>query len=706
MDEHNVSDTIKDIDFIFENGGLINQIKQDYSPRPSQIKAAKIIYEALNDSNHVVLEGPCGFGKTFAYLVPALINCIESSDNGKKRIVIATNGISLQEQLYYKDIPFVARLMKTMYGKNIKYAMLKGKGNFICKQKINEVDVSMKISGKDTKKIADLYRKGKIKNGDISNLNFSPDFNSLSEVCCVENGECLGSSCSAYNDCHYQVAKIKSHDADVVVTNYHMLFSDLQTQGKILGSYDILILDEAHEIANIYRDFLEEKFSHGTIIWFRNKFAELGNKDKVLKDRFLKIFDMDAFIRSAEDYFEKVKMSLFFDVSKDGLKVIDNTTPLCIYKESENEFKVALNALGLTVNKLREFCNNKIESMLNLYGNESEIPKEEKNEYDKYKSMELISSLMCSKIISIQSMIFDYQELVEDDNVVFWVENNGGQISINSKPVNVADKMYNKFFGKTNLSCVLTSATLSVNKNFEYIKRQLGLDLISEEDDKHILEYIGESPFNLTEQELWYLPLNAIDGDSKNSKEFRQTLPRHIIDILQISNGGALCLFTSYANLNYAYDVVSREMPNLNLLKQGSMPKLKLIEEFKKDQNSVLFATRSFFTGVDVPGNSLRALIIDKFPFPNPADPVMMKIRKIYGGKTFTKCYIPEMVIDLKQAVGRGIRTIDDKCLITILDGRMSTARYKGSVFASFPYEKTGTRDINDVKLFFENFSK
>jgi ATP-dependent DNA helicase DinG len=140
----------------------------------------------------------------------------------------------------------------------------------------------------------------------------------------------------------------------------------------------------------------------------------------------------------------------------------------------------------------------------------------------------------------------------------------------------------------------------------------------------------------------------------------------------------------------------------MRIFKQGDMPRTKLIEEFKKDRDSVLFATRSFFTGVDIPGDSLRCLMIDKFPFPSPGDPVMMKIQKLYGDKTFSKHYIPEMVITLKQAVGRGVRTITDKCVIVILDGRMVTSSYKGSIFNSFPYDKTGTRDIEDVKKFLE----
>jgi ATP-dependent DNA helicase DinG len=293
-----------------------------------------------------------------------------------------------------------------------------------------------------------------------------------------------------------------------------------------------------------------------------------------------------------------------------------------------------------------------------------------------------------------------YKDMVSDNKIVYWVENKEGKIHIKLKPVSVSDELYENFFSKRDLSCIVTSATLSVNGNFNYIKEQLGLNRSIE--NKSVSEFIGQSPFDLKSQELWYLPTEIIDGDSKNSRAFQELLPKQLIEILEVSKGGVLCLFTSNFNLNYAHSAVSKALPKMRILKQGNLPRTKLIEQFKDDRDSVLFATRSFFTGVDIPGDSLRCLIIDKFPFPSPGDPVMMKIQKLLGPKTFGKHYIPEMVITLKQAVGRGVRTITDKCVIVILDGRMATANYKGEIFNSFSYEKTGTRNIEDVKKFLE----
>jgi ATP-dependent DNA helicase DinG len=700
--EKKQKEDVEKIGAIFSEGGIIKDFKPDYIPRESQIEAAKHILETLQKRGITILEGPCGFGKTFAYLIPLFMDITQTAG---RRSVIVTNGISLQEQLYYKDIPFVSKIFKTMYGRDVTYAMLKGKGNFICQHKMSEIMVTRNMSGSMTSRILQLYNDKKIENGDISHLDFVPDSATMSEVACIEEGECQGSGCEFYDKCFYQQARAKASESRIVVTNYHMLFSDLKAQGNILGIYNNLIFDEAHEISNIYRDFLEERISCGTITSIRNKFSEISKQDETIKDRYIKGISFDWILSATEIFFEKVQRSLFVNPAKDEIKMLDSSINLCLYPNEENNFIAAVNQILSTSDQIYEYCSERIEQIKSGYESVYDLPPQVKEEYNKYAS---IANKLCpvqEKLFAIRRLVKDHKGLVEDDNMVYWVENKDKKVSIHTKPISVAEKLYGNFFNNTYLSCIITSATLSVNGNFNYIKEQLGLDWVNAdgENGKELFEYIGKSPFDLTKQELWYLPMNIVDGDARNAKRFQEALPDQIIELLRVTKGGALCLFTSYSNMNYAHAAVARALPQLRIMKQGDLPRTKLTENFKNDRDSVLFATRSFFTGVDIPGDSLRCLIIDKFPFPSPGDPIMMKIQKLYKDQTFAKHFIPEMVITLKQAVGRGVRTVDDKCVVTILDGRMVTAQsYKGIIFNSFPYEKTGTREIEDVKNFLE----
>ena len=237
---------------------------------------------------------------------------------------------------------------------------------------------------------------------------------------------------------------------------------------------------------------------------------------------------------------------------------------------------------------------------------------------------------------------------------------------------------------------MFTSATLSVAGSFNYIKEELGIT-----EEYKVEEFIGSSPFDLTKQELWYLPSEAVNG---NERDFISVMLPIFNNVIKECSGGVLGLFTSVSSMNKAYDYVSRRGYSMDIYKQGVMPRNTLIETFKENENSVLIGTKSMFTGIDVPGNSLRCVFIDKLPFPNISDPVVKALNEEPGA--FFKYSIPAMVIALKQAVGRGVRTTEDKCVICIADNRLSTARYKAQIFQSFNYKKTGTRDLEEIRKF------
>lgn len=665
---------------IFKNGGAISDFKEDYSERPSQTEGAMVIEQGLKENANVLLEGETGFGKSYAYLFPVLNEIAESGFT--KKAVITTSGISLQEQLYTKDIPFAIEVMKSLYPNwpgDFRFTLLKGRQNFICNKKVDELGLyttNKSMIDNSYKDICDFVNE--TKTGDMSELNFIPSSDILNNIACTQKGECVGKDCEFSEECHYNKHKIRLNSSQVIITNYHMLYSDMITGGKILPGYDILVFDEAHEAASIFRDFDSSRLTINNAIMLRNKASEVNNskKDKA------QIIDQDIFQSLIKDF-----EIAFIDI-ENKFKDLNSAHLISSSTELPKSFSLLNEGLEKVDNEIARALNKQntiFEAVKCAY---EETDQEYKDQSKIVKVLETMGD-MCSDMAYMVNAIDD---ILEDNNNVVWIEKVNDITSICKKRVEVGNALNDSFFGREGLTSIFTSATISVGGSFEYIKEQLGLN----NGNKKILEFIGGSPFNLTEQQLWYLPPNAIDG---NKFGFDNTIVPNIKDIVEAVGGGALCLFTSVRNMRNAQMELGRCLGNkYTIYTQGDMPRTKLIEAFKNDRNSILLGTRSFFTGVDVPGDALRAVIIDKFPFPQPTDPVQQKLKD--RANSFYRYSIPEMIISLKQAIGRGVRSVDDKCVISILDGRMSTAKYKSKINNSFNYKKTGTRNIEDLKKF------
>lgn len=670
---------MKDIQLndIFAENGPIKQFNKDYVPRKSQIEAAHMFENSIKNGRHSIFEGPCGCGKSYAYLIPTLKSIVDSGY--RKRMVITTAGISLQEQLFYKDVPFAIELMSSLYPswpQDFKVTLLKGKQNFICLNKTSKLDKFMAMGAlqKDYESIFEFINT--TKKGDLSELSFIPSNEVLNSIACVDQTDCLKRACEHYNECYYNKHRERLSSSNVIITNYHMLFADDKTGGSILPEYDILVFDEAHEATNIFRDFGAIKITPHTLSYVKSKMTEITNLDK----SYLSYLNSNT-ISSFSIEFEKFMFGL-------ESKLKDSTSAIVI--ESINDLPCVEDVLNLA----NEVSSN-LSMVMSINSSACEAAKDHGTD-DELATQTKIASCLEGMATSVYNIIYIIDKCKSvnnnsDSNDVIWIENQNKNVSLNTKSVNVSDEIRESFFERPNVSCIFTSATISVGGSLEYIMEQLGLNSIKERVDT----LIGESPFNLKEQELWYLPKDSVDG---NAKEFASIMPHQIVDIVKVTRGGTLCLFTSIKNMKDTYNILCRKLPQYTIYMQGQAPKTKLIERFKDDTNSILLGTRSFFTGVDIPGDSLRCVVIDKFPFPQPTDPVQQKLQKL--DNSFFKYSIPEMIITLKQAVGRGVRSINDRCVVAILDGRMSTARYKGRINASFPYEKTGTRELTVVEKF------
>lgn len=668
------------MDDIFKDGGALSDFNPSYKERPMQIEGAKIIQEGINTASNVILEGECGFGKSYAYLFPVLNKIAESGFS--KRAVLVTSGISLQEQLYTKDVPFAEKVMQSLYPNwphDFKFTLLKGRQNFICNKKVDDIGLYTMHKTMIDSKYKDIWEfANETKTGDLSELNFVPQQDVLNNIACTQRGECIGTKeCPFGEECYYNKHKIRLNSSEVIITNYHMLFSDMQTGGKILPPYDILVFDEAHETAGIFRDFDSSKLSVNNAMNLRNKASEVNNIKKEVQ-----ILDNDVFKNLIKDF-----EIAFIDIDK---KFQDLSSAHLIYSADElpNSFKnlvEGLDDVDSELGRALEKQESLFEYIKSAYG-------EEDDEYKEQSRIMSILQMMDNMTSEMGYMIKSLDSILKDENNVVWLEKVNDITYLSHKKVEVGESLNESFFAKEGLTSIFTSATISVGGSFDYIKEQLGINL----SGKKTLEFMGGSPFNLTEQQLWYLPPNSLDG---NKFGFDNTIAPNMKNIIESVGGGALCLFTSVKNMRNTYYELNRELGHkYRIYVQGDMPRTKLIEAFKADRDSVLLGTRSFFTGVDVPGDALRAVIIDKFPFPQPTDPVQQKLKD--RANSFYKYSIPEMIITLKQAIGRGVRSIDDKCVVSILDGRMATAKYKGRINNSFNYKKTGTRNLEDLEKF------
>lgn len=693
----------ENLDLIFNENGLIKNIKPDYKTRPQQIEAAKQILESVKAKEHYLLEGPCGFGKTFAYLVPIFE---EMHTNPKTLTVIVTNGKQLQTQLFQKDIPLVERIFESIYADKIPFASLKGKNNFICLHKSSETFMQpMQVPNDCYEQFGEIKKwffggegglpdeENKTKTGDFDELDFVVDSKLMPLIACTDDGDCKGKKCSAYNHCFYQRHKTKANNARIVITNYHVLFADIKVNRNLLPTYNILVLDEGHEAADIFRSFNESRAGITVIRNIQKAYTTIKRDES---EYFSTITEIDRGIQNmfnlvmsdCESYFESLYNSQFKDNDFGETKILSFESPRLPDHEKLFEH----------INALSDYLCE-IESDLNV---DLELaPNSEKSSIESF----------LNNIMRLNLRFEDFKRLIvkaEDDcdgtDSVYWVEKmkrtnyynkNSVRTLIKSMPVKVGHIFYEQFFG-LNISTITTSATLSTGGNFNYIRDELGLENCS------VNEFMGESPFDLPKQQLWYLPPNAVDGTAANKADFDARLPDQIYDIIKTSGGGALCLFTSIDSMNKTHRILQARIEALGITvyKQNEMAKTKILEEFKENTHSVLFATKSFFTGVDIPGEALRVLILDKLPFPSPGDPLMKKLEQIDGKGAFMKHSIPRMLISLKQGTGRGVRTETDKCVIAVMDNRLKTARYVGVIFKSFPYKITATQSLKDVEEF------
>ena len=684
-DENKAKITNDEIDDLFKRDGILSRIVSNYEFRRPQHDMARVVAGTLNQDGFLIAEAGTGVGKSFAYSIPSILWV---SKNRGERVVISTHTRNLQEQLFYKDLPL---LFNTgLY--SFSAVILKGRANYICLRRFRDAlaNVDSNFSSTERRRLLPLVIWiEETQMGDIEeNGGFSVERNRRlwSKIQC-DASFCRAPKCEFEMDCFFQKIRRSSHSASIIIVNHSLLFSDMVSEHRILGEYDTLIIDEAHQIEKSasstvgesltsweLRDLCTRLYSRddeagiiGYLMKIIKREKRLGRRREELIDRLNTLMKICTNTLSDSD-------SLFREVDRivtERLRSNEIYKKLRLRKPDDlaKSFQHQLASLEMLIAKL-------MDEVLNLLSTLNELNL--KNIDESIFELEAIRK----RAESLFSVIRFLREGDYSEHVV-WCEIVGSDEKRYSKiycvPLKIADILSSRLYPGLK-RCIMTSATLSIGGNFDYIIKRLGLDSI--EQDRLTLRAFG-SPFDFSQQVALIIPSYLSDP---REETFSRDVAVLLEELLSIHSHGTMVLFTSHKMLRDVYYKIrpGLEGRNIKLLAQGiDGSRSLLLQMFQSDRNSVLFGTNSFWEGVDVPGEALELLIITKIPFDVPTEPIVeAKIEKcrLETGDGFMNYTLPEAVVRFRQGFGRLIRSSEDRGAILILDRRIFRSGY-GEIF-------------------------
>jgi len=612
---------------------------------------AEAVEQALSEKRHLIVEAGTGTGKTLAYLLPVI--------RSAKRVIISTGTKTLQEQLFHKDLPFLQEHLG-----ELRVCYMKGRANYLCRKKLYDLTDQPVLSGLEEInqfKIISEWEKTTI-TGDRAELAEMPESSQLWSKLDARTDRCIGAKCQQFDRCFITEMRRKAAESDIIVVNHHLFCADLAIKAAmdrgpdsgVLPDAGVVVFDEAHELEDVATDYFGVSVSNVRVEEL------LRDVEQTLRRANLPL--AQALAASAR---VRERSQFFFSLLPpgDGRFAFDNRAEFL--EENGDEYIGLLNTL------------------LHLYNELQAVPDKPDEVHN-----------LCRRVEELRVQLGFVMES-NQKNTVFWIERRGGRsaqrnVFLQATPITVSDILRQTLFDHLE-TAVLTSATLAVGGGFDYIRGRLGLE--------HAREMIVPSHFDYPSQALLYVPPDLPDP---REPQFVEKASQRVRQLLEISRGRAFCLFTSYSFMNQLYERLLGEL-EFPMLLQGSAPKNALLEEFRMTPNCVLFATSSFWQGVDVQGEQLSCVIIDRLPFAVPNDPVVAaRIKAIdeNGGNAFFEYQVPSAVISLKQGFGRLIRSLQDRGLLCLLDNRILKKQY-GRVFLNSLPEYARTTDIRAVERFF-----
>jgi ATP-dependent DNA helicase DinG len=640
----------------FGPGGVLSQTHPAYEFRRGQLQMAQAVEQALEERRHLIVEAGTGTGKTLAYLMPVI--------RSGKRVIISTGTKNLQEQLFHKDVPFLEQALFPDGNRKLSVCYMKGRNNYLCRKKLYDLTGQPVLNGLDE---IEQYRaiaawEENTASGDRAELASLPEASALWHKLDARADTCLGQKCSAWDKCFVTEMHRRAMESDIIIVNHHLFFADLAIKQQADGAPDAgilpeagaVIFDEAHELEDVAGNYFGISVSAARV-------EELcRDVEASLQRNRMYTSGLSGAIKSLRD-----RSGFFFSLLPEG----------------EGRF---------SFENRREFLEENGEEFLGLQRALTHIGAELENLPSKPEEVYAFSRR--AQELQVQ---LGFAMESEDRNTVFWIERRRSgreklNVSLQATPIDVGPVLRECLWSKLD-TVVLTSATLAVGGGFDYIRQRLGIE--------HAKDLVLPSHFDYQNQAILYVPPDLPDP---RTPQFSVKAADRIRQLLEITRGRAFVLFTSYAQMRDIYQRLLGEV-EFPMLLQGDAPKSALLEEFRITPNCVLFATSSFWQGVDVQGEQLSCVIIDRLPFAVPSDPIVaarVKAVDADGGNAFFQYQVPAAVITLKQGFGRLIRSLHDRGLLVLLDNRILKKQY-GRVFVESLPNYRRTTDIGQVEKFF-----
>ena len=626
---------------IFSTTGALASVIDGFQPRDAQLDMAQAVHDAIGKKSQLLVEAGTGTGKTFAYLVPAI--------KSQRKTIISTGTKNLQEQLYLRDLPLIKKALQS----HKQTALLKGRSNYLCTYRLAQHSRGTHLMDSET--LADLSKVKKwsvsTKTGDIGEVTNIKEGSAILPYVTSNVDNCLGRDCPDYEDCYLVQARKKAMEADLVVVNHHLFFADLALKdtgfGELIPEAEAVIFDEAHQIPDIATEYFGETLSGRQVL-------ELCKDIIALQKTTLK--DADQLGSAAEN----------LRISFADLRILFPLNP-----QKGNWFEQLERP---EIDEQMERIKDAFEVLYQV----------SKLHLGREKAMDA----MFERLAEARSRL-EIMRVLDQRGVSLWYETTNKHIILHCTPLSIAKK-FAGILENSDAAWIFTSATLTVDENFKHYKNQLGLTPKQ--------ELILDSPFDYQTQSLLCIPRYLPDAQQYNRVD---SLVEVAVKIIEASKGGCFLLFTSHAMMHKVANMLSDEIDN-PILVQGETSKRELLNQFVAKPEAVLLGTGAFWEGVDVRGDKLTCVLIDKLPFTSPDDPLLQaKVEdcRKRGYNPFALMQIPQAVITLKQGAGRLIRDVKDKGVLVICDHRLVNKDY-GKIFLRSLPDMKRTRSLDNALAF------